>query len=177
MTIRNIPDNYNSLIMTGFMGAGKTTVGRHLASHLQWEFVDVDHQIEAMHGKAVTEIFKEIGEPAFRQMEKELITELCQQKKQQIISLGGGAFLQEEIRQACLKHGIVVYLDISWDLWKKRLPYIQDSRPILQQKSVAEIEQLFYARRSLYEDHHLCIQMDELSFEEAAMQIVSILQL
>lgn len=172
-----MPDNDKSIIMTGFMGVGKTTVGRHLSNYLQWEFIDVDHQIEIQHGKPVTEIFKEVGEPAFRQMEKEFITALCQQSKRQVISLGGGAFLQEEIRQSCLHHGTVIYLDISWDLWKKRLPYIQDTRPILQQKSIEEIEQLFYTRRSLYQDHHICIEMDELGFEEAAMQIVAKLKL
>ena len=177
MTIHNMPERYSNLIMTGFMGVGKTTVGKLLASELNWQFVDVDHEIELQHGKAVTQIFQELGEPAFRQMEKQFVTSLCKQSNQQVISLGGGAFLQQEIRQACLEHGLVIYLDISWESWQIRLPYIQDSRPILQQKSIDEIEQLFNMRRSLYQDHHLCIQMDEIGFEEAAKLILSTLNL
>lgn len=175
MTIHNMPETYTNLIMTGFMGVGKTTVGKLLANQLNWPFVDVDHEIELKHGKAVTQIFTELGEPAFRQMEKQFTTALCKEANHQVISLGGGAFIQEEIRQACLAHGLVIYLDISWESWKLRLPYIQDSRPILQQKSLEEVEQLFNTRRSLYQDHHLCIQMDEIGFEEAAKQIISYL--
>lgn len=172
-----MPEHYTNLIMTGFMGVGKTTVGKLLADQLNWQFVDVDHEIEIQHGKAIPQIFKEVGEPTFRQMEKQFITSLCKKSNQQVISLGGGAFLQEEIRQTCLRHGLVIYLDIRWESWKIRLPYIQDSRPILQERSLEEVEQLFNTRRSLYQDHHLCIQMDDIGFEEASNKIISSLNL
>src|SRR5699024_3552475 len=93
-----------------------------------------------------TEIFDKIGEAAFREKEKEYSIYYCKQKLK-VVSLGGGAFMQPEIREACLKNSIVFYLDISWKAWKKRLNLLIDSRPILQNRSITEIESLFYERR------------------------------
>ena len=92
-----------NIVFIGFMGVGKTTIGKLVAKKLYRDFVDVDDVIEEEFGMPPTEIFKTYGEKAFRDKEKEIVNNLCQ-KKLQIISLGGGAFLQEEIRKVCLEN-------------------------------------------------------------------------
>jgi shikimate kinase len=124
----------------------------------------------------VTQIFNKIGEKAFREKEKDIITNLCQ-KKLQIISLGGGAFLQEEIRQVCLSSCIVFFLDLSWENWKDRISLIIDSRPVLQGKSLEEIEELYYKRQNLYSVHHSKIETDNQESEEIADYIVESIKL
>src|SRR5690554_2446175 len=130
------------------MGVGKTTIGSQVAKKLFRDFVDIDAEIEKQFGMPVREIFQQFGEKTFREKEKELVLKYCQQKLQ-VISLGGGAFLQKEIKEACLKNGIVIFLDLSWESWKDRLNLIIDSRPVLQGKTLEEMEQLFYERQAL----------------------------
>lgn len=160
-----------SLVFIGFMGVGKTTVGELVAEKLGVPFKDSDEEIvKAFDDKPIPEIFHTYGEPAFREKEKETITELIHAEKQ-VLSLGGGAFIQEEIRQKCLEEAIVIFLDMSFDAWKRRFPELIHTRPLLQTKSLVEIETLFAKRRSLYQDHHIRIMTDDITVEETAEQI------
>ncbi|MGX6444540.1 shikimate kinase [Neobacillus sp. K501] len=159
------------------MGAGKTTVGKLVAKKLYRDFIDIDEEIEKEYKMPVSQIFAEIGEKAFREREKNMITSLCDQKLK-IISVGGGAFLQEEIRNFCLSSCIVFYLDITWDAWKNRLSSIIDTRPVLQGKTMAEIEELFYKRKEIYSNnYHSKIEIDGQDMEELAESIVETLKL
>lgn len=165
-----------SLVFIGFMGVGKTTVAQRVAKKLYRDFIDIDQEIEKEFGMPTTDIFKEIGEAAFRAKEKEYVLHYCQQPLK-VISLGGGAFMQEDIRNACLDHSIVFYLDISWDSWKERLHMLVDSRPVLQNKSIEDIETLFNERRSLYEDHNSKLVTDNFNEEEVADYIIDSVKL
>ncbi len=165
-----------NIVLTGFMGVGKSTVGQILAGKLNRDFIDVDEEIEKLHGMPVTEIFKTMGEPKFRQMEREFIIGLCENSRLKVVSLGGGAFMQEEVREACLSSSIVFFLDLSWEYWKNRIPLIMGSRPVLQQKSLEEIEQLFYARRQTYSLSHFTVSTNDLGPEEAADRIIQSLK-
>lgn len=166
-----------NIVFIGFMGAGKTTVGKLVAKKLYRDFIDIDEEIEKEYDMPVSQIFAEIGEKAFREREKNLIMSLCDQKLK-IISVGGGAFLQEEIRNGCLSSCIVFYLDITWDAWKSRLSSIIDTRPVLQGKSMGEIEELFYKRKEIYSNnYHSKIEIDEQDMEELADSIVQTLKL
>lgn len=158
------------------MGVGKTTIGKLVAKKLFRDFTDVDEEIEKEYDMPVTQIFNKIGEKAFREKEKNVITSLCK-KKLQIISLGGGAFLQEEIRKVCLSSCIVFFLDLSWENWKDRISLIIDSRPVLQGKSIEEIEELFYKRQNLYSVHHSKIETDNQEVDEIADYIVDSIKL
>ncbi|WP_420489574.1 shikimate kinase [Neobacillus niacini] len=158
------------------MGVGKTTIGKLVAKKLFRDFIDVDEEIEKEYGMPVTQIFNKIGEKAFREREKNVITSLCQ-KKLRIISLGGGAFLQEEIRKVCLSSCMVFFLDLSWENWKDRISLIIDSRPVLQGKSIEEIEELFYKRQNLYAVHHSKIETDNQEVDEIADYIVDSIKL
>lgn len=162
-----------SIVLIGFMGAGKTTVGELAANKLNRGFIDIDLEIEKEFGMPTTEIFKEHGERVFRTYEKNIIESNCN-KKRQIISLGGGAFMNEETRNTCLENTIVIFMDISWDSWKKRYELLIDTRPILQDRDINEIKDLYSKRRALYDNNHYSILVDGLTPDEAADKIVEL---
>lgn len=176
MENRQVPLKEKSIVFIGFMGVGKTTIGKLVAKKLYRDFIDIDEEIEKELNMPIPQIFNEIGEKAFRQKEKEMIIEQCRQKLR-IISVGGGAFLQEEIRKECLSSCIVFFLDLSWESWKERVSLIIDSRPVLQGKTIEEIEELFYNRKEIYSAHHSKISTDDYEIEEVADFIVNSLKL
>ncbi|WP_375709412.1 shikimate kinase [Niallia sp. NCCP-28] len=159
------------------MGVGKTAIGKAVAKKLYRDFLDVDQVIEEEYGMPVSEIFNKLGEKTFRDKEKETVIKLCQQKKLHILSLGGGSFLQEEIKQVCLEECIVIHLDLSWDSWKERISLIIDSRPVLQGKSIKDMEDLFNQRKAIYSDHHSKVLTDRQEIEDVADYIVNSLKL
>ncbi|MFS0639056.1 shikimate kinase [Mesobacillus foraminis] len=173
---REVPLKEKSIVFIGFMGVGKTTIGKLVAKKLYRDFVDIDEEIEKEYQMPVSQIFSSIGEKAFREREKSMIIDYCQQKLQ-IISVGGGAFLQEEIRNVCLSSCIVFFLDLSWESWKERISLIIDSRPVLQDRSLEEIEELFYKRQEIYSVHHSKVSTDNQEMEEVADYIVDSLKL
>ncbi|TYR79372.1 shikimate kinase [Priestia megaterium] len=173
-----MPDNTSSLwkeksiVFIGFMGVGKTTIGELVAEKLNRDFIDADQEIEKELGMKTADIFQTYGEAFFRAKEKEVITYLSQQKEA-IISVGGGAFLQEEIRQICLDHCIVVCLDLSWKSWKERMNLLIDTRPVLQGRSLSDIKDLFYQRQAIYSNHHININTDSLPAEVVAEHVIT----
>lgn len=172
----NLSMREKSIAFIGFMGVGKTSVAKLVAKKLYRDFVDIDEEIEKEFGMPTTEIFNQIGEKKFREKEKEYVLHYCHQPLK-VISLGGGAFMQEDIRKACLDHSIVFYLDISWDSWKDRLHMLVDSRPVLQNRSLDDIEQLFIARKSTYEEHNSKLVTDDYNVEEVANYIIDSIKL
>ncbi|WP_085991385.1 shikimate kinase [Oceanobacillus senegalensis] len=161
-----------SIVLIGFMGVGKTTIGRELAKKLNRKFIDIDSVIEKEFNMPTTEIFKIYGEKTFRAKEREMI-EYYTKEKHLVISIGGGAFLQKEVKDVCLSRSIVVFLDISWDIWKERIVYLTRTRPNLQGKSINEIHDLFIERQPIYQDHHLKVNTDDLNVDESAYKIIN----
>lgn len=176
MEDREIPLREKSIVFIGFMGVGKTTIGSRVAKKLYRDFYDTDVEIEKEFGMPVTKIFETIGEKEFREKEKEMIIRLCNQRLN-IISLGGGAFLQKEIKDVCLKNCLVFFLDLSWESWKDRISLIIDSRPVIQGRSLEEIENLFYKRQEIYSVHHSRVSLDHLEIEETADYIADSIKL
>jgi len=172
-----IPIRERNIAFIGFMGAGKTTIGKLVAKKLYRDFIDIDEEIEKQYNMSVSEIFQKLGEPAFRKMERDLIVSLCTNTRLKVLSLGGGAYLQEEVRKVCLSHCIVYFLDLSWESWKERIPLIIDSRPVLQNKTLEQMEELFLSRRSAYSLHHSRISTSGMDAETAADQIVESIKL
>ncbi|MCR6109563.1 shikimate kinase [Bacillus sp. A301a_S52] len=164
-----------SIVLIGFMGVGKTTIGQLVAEKLSRYFIDIDKEIEDEYGMPITDIFTKMGEKVFREKEKEVIMNFSE-KKRNVLSLGGGAFLQEEVRKACLKNCLVFYLDVSWDVWKERIHLLIDSRPVLKDRSLEDIEALFHTRRAIYSDHHWRIEIDNREPEDIANNIVESLK-
>ncbi|MGE7596517.1 shikimate kinase [Peribacillus frigoritolerans] len=175
MINKNTSLRMQSIVFIGFMGVGKTTIGQKVARKLYRDFIDIDQEIEKEFNMPTTEIFKKFGEKAFREKEKSVIESLSQQQLK-IISVGGGAFLQEDIRNICLTNCIVFYLDLSWEYWKERIGLLIDSRPVLQSRSLEEIEELFYTRQEIYSYHHSKVNTNHLDVDEVADFIVDSLK-
>lgn len=117
------------IILTGFMGTGKTAVGQALARTLGYAFVDSDREIESRQGRTVQHIFESEGEPYFRQVEKETIARLAQQPRT-VLSVGGGAILNEETYSLLELAGIMVHLTATVDEIANRLGH-GNERPLL----------------------------------------------
>jgi len=154
------------------MGSGKTTVGQLLAKKLNRKFVDADREIEAQRGMPITEIFRSMGEAAFRRMERDFMLDLCRKEQRAVVALGGGAFMQEEIRDACLSSATVVFLDIGWTSWLARHELLMKTRPLLQNRPIEDIRAMFDARRQVYLQSHITIQTDDLRPEEICARIM-----
>ncbi|MGB9880533.1 MAG: shikimate kinase, partial [Anaerolineae bacterium] len=121
--------NEENLILTGFMGTGKTSVGREIAQRLGREFVDMDTLIETRTGLTVAEIFRQWGEAHFRRLEADLCRELAARSRL-VIATGGGTLIPDLNRELLMASGIVVCLTASLDEILRRLERAED-RPLL----------------------------------------------
>jgi 3-dehydroquinate synthase len=140
-----------NITLTGFMGTGKTTVGRLLAARLERPYVDMDHQLEAHFGKSIPAIFAEEGEPAFRLAEIQLCSQLAEQQGL-VISTGGGALVNPHSRHALAASGPVVCLTASVDEIVRRVS-LTEERPLLPGDREAQrrrIRDLLHERRQAY---------------------------
>lgn len=141
-----------NVFLIGPMGAGKSTIGRQLASQLGLEFIDSDEEIEKRAGADITWIFDIEGEEGFRKREQRIIDELTQ-RQGVLISTGGGSVTSKEVRNHLSARGIVVYLETTVDKQYQRT--IRDKkRPLLQQVDDARkvLEDLAEIRNPLYEE-------------------------
>jgi|SRR5699024_9886611 len=152
----SLPKQNKSITFIGFMGVGKTTIAREVAKKLGRAFIDIDEYIEKTYQMSTTDIFATYGEEQFRSSEAEAIHKWCQEPKR-VVSLGGGAFLNEENQSFCLEHTIVVSLHMEWKEWKNRLPMLVANRPNLQNRSIEEIEKLYHSRQGIYNKYHIQI--------------------
>ena len=132
------------------MGTGKSTLGRLLARQLNYKFIDTDSEIEKRSGKTVADIFREDGEAAFRQQEKELVEELAQ-KQGLVISTGGGLVMNPQNVQNLRKSGEIVCLTASPDEILERVSKQPETRPLLKEAEPLEkIRELLQQRSSTY---------------------------
>lgn len=174
---REIPLRERNIILIGFMGVGKTTIGRLVANKLYRDFIDIDQEIETRNNMSIREMFNKLGEEKFREIEKNTIQQICTHTRLKVISLGGGAFLNEEVREICLSTSVVFFLDLSFESWKERLDLITEDRPILRNKSLEEIKELFHNRQHIYTFNNSKISTDDLNPDESADYIVNTLKL
>src|SRR5207302_3634578 len=107
------------IFLIGFMGAGKTTVGRELARQLDYDFLDLDELIARQAGKSVQEIFAELGEYEFRNLEREAIRS-CERLTRAVVALGGGAYEDEDNRNVLRRIGRPIWLDCSLEVCLRR---------------------------------------------------------
>lgn len=142
----------NHIILIGFMGCGKSTVGIRLSYKLRRVVEDTDKLIEKKAGMTIKELFAEKGEEAFRDMETALLRELQTEKEAKIISTGGGLPMRKENHALLKKLGTVVYLRISpQEVWKRLKN--DTTRPLLQcAEPLAKIKELLAQRAGIYEE-------------------------
>lgn len=138
------------IVLMGFMGAGKTTIGKELAAKLSWDFIDTDAEIEKEQGRKISEIFATDGEQVFRELETDLLKRLEKREDRFVLSIGGGMPVREENRELLRKIGMVVYLKTTKEELIRRLSG-DTNRPLLLGGALEEkVSALMEAREEIY---------------------------
>ena len=161
-----------NLVFLGMMGSGKSSIGFLVAKKLQLNFIDIDNEIEKELGKKITDIFKENGEDFFRKIE-EKITLKKLKLNSSVISLGGGAFTNRNIRKEVLKNHLSFWLNWNYKILLNRIKNSQ-KRPIAINSSNNEIVNLIQKRSNIYAKALFEIKCDNLSKNEVVNKIIKI---
>lgn len=136
-----------NIILCGFMGCGKTTVGKLLSQVLEMEYIDLDAMIEETAGKPIPQIFSEDGEEAFRDLEHEAVLSLGRRIRC-VVSTGGGAMTYERNARAVSPDDRVVFLDVNFPTCYQRIRY--SARPLVRNNPQKTLEKIFQQRRAKY---------------------------
>jgi len=164
----------STIVLIGFMGTGKTTVGKLLAKRLNYGFYDSDDVIEERTAVTIPKFFAERGEQSFRKIEQQVISELLNQEKI-VLATGGGAILHSESFAAMKEKGVVIALEASIEtLWAR----LQDctQRPLLQGNNPKEkLNELYSFRYSLYHQAHHVVTVDKKTPEQVVDEIINML--
>ncbi len=164
-----------NIILTGYMGSGKTTVGRNIAKLKGYTFVDTDERIVEQQHRSIRDIFATEGEQKFRDIETALLRQLIAEGKEQlVISTGGGMPLRAENRQLLSRLGKVVYLKANPETIYNRIKG-DTTRPLLEcDDPMKRIEEMLAARGPLYEEGAmLIVEVDGLKKSQAASEIIT----
>ena len=141
---------HKSLVLVGMMGTGKSTIGKEVAKKLKIEFIDTDVLIEEDANLAIAEIFKKNGEKYFRELEEKIFLRI-KNDKEKIISVGGGAFINEVIRKKILKEYLSIWLNMDEDLIISRIKRNAKKRPMIDQNNIEKsIKSLKKTRDPIY---------------------------
>ena len=161
----------HNLALIGFMGTGKSVVGRLTADLLHFTFLDTDHVIEARAGKRISDIFAQDGEPAFRQWERRVVEELTRRNKT-VIATGGGLPADEANLASLKAHSLVICLWASPEaIWERVRGH--EHRPLLNEPDpLAKIRQLLAAREPYYRQADVLVNTGMRSVREVAQHVI-----
>lgn len=162
----------NHIILIGFMGAGKSTIGKKLARYLELEFIDTDDWIEEQTGEKISDIFANKGEAYFRGLETETLRQLLKREQRCVIAVGGGLPMQEVNRPLLKELGTVVFLEAQIETLVRRLKN-DTKRPKLQGGDLREkIETLMNEREAVYRQAaDSCVSTDSRSYSSILEEI------
>lgn len=151
------------IFLVGYMGSGKTTIGRELSKKLEFEFIDTDIYIENRFHKTINEIFANMGEEKFRQIETNILKEVSDFENV-IIAAGGGTPCFNNNMEIMKEKGIVIFLNPDLDELTYRLNLVKATRPLIKDKTEAEmrgfIEKMLASRMAFYEQAHITTSGD-----------------
>jgi len=164
----------DNIILVGFMGAGKSVCGRMLARRLGRCFIETDDMIAASEGRSIPEIFREAGEARFRQLEADTLESL-KLKSGEVIATGGGLPCREGRMERLRELGTVVWLDGDVRELHERASRI-GNRPMLDGRSMAEVEELYRARQPYYRRAHITVDTTGLGADQVVARILSALR-
>ncbi len=160
-----------NIALIGFMGTGKTSVGRLVADQLQFEYLDTDDVIQTQTGRTITDIFAKDGEAAFRALEEKTVEELAARSKT-VIATGGGLPVNPKNLAGLKSHALVVSLWSSPEKIWERVRH-QSHRPLLHDENPeAKIRELLAARAPFYKQADVLLNTDLRSVREVAQQVV-----
>ena len=159
-----------SVVLIGMMGVGKSTLGRAASKALGWRYVDIDHQIERTENRTIADIFRQDGEPHFRELESEAIEKL-RGAKQVVVSTGGGAPIEPGNLARMRAIGPVVYLEASAGALIRRLKNSRTERPMLGADIDSRVVQLLAARQHIYRQADFRIHVDDSSPMQIVLEI------
>lgn len=159
------------IVITGFMGCGKTKVARELALRLDAVMIDLDDEITKRAGRTPAQLIVEDGEPAFRAIETETLRDVLNEGNATVIALGGGAWIQEANRQLVDHYGgVSVWLDAPFELCWTRIEASQEDRPLGRTREQAAV--LYQQRRPVYELANVHIPVREERFADLISRIM-----
>ena len=160
--------------MVGMMGAGKSSVGRRLASRLSLPFVDADSEIEVAANASITEIFDSHGEEYFRDGERRVIKRLLDGDPK-VLATGGGAFIQPDTREAIRTSGVSIWLQADHELLLSRVKR-RSNRPLLRNGDPAEIlDRLMREREPVYKTADIHVRSRDVAHEDVVEEILGAL--
>lgn len=165
--------SHKPIVLVGFMAAGKSRIGRRLAERLGLRFVDSDRLIENEFGCSITDLFRERGEPEFRLAESRLIRRLLD-AEEQVVAVGGGAFVDERNRNALNRGGRTVWLDTPFEVVLPRL-LGSNTRPLASQMPESDLRALWDQRRGAYQAAQIRIDTSDADEEQIVDRIVAAL--
>ena len=171
-----IKPKVNVIVLVGLSGSGKSSLGLALSQELNFSFIDIDECIAQGQGKSIVQLFKEEGEAYFRQIEKELVLNL-DLTSPTILALGGGAWIQEEIRDFLIPVASIFYLETNVESILQRLEN-NDSRPLLNDLGARKevLEQQLETRKTLYAQSTITVDANA-AISEIVQEIIRKLQL
>lgn len=152
----------DKIYLVGFMGAGKTTVGRALASRLDWRFEDIDAHIEKAEGRDVATIFRQSGEAYFRTLERQALVDLLPTRGV-VVATGGGTPIDPANRALMARDGVVAWLDAPFTVVAARVP-ADGRRPLAANR--VEMERLYNERLGAYAQAHIRFDVSRTSVDE-----------
>jgi shikimate kinase len=153
-------NNKLNISLCGMMGSGKSTIGKILANKLDYNFIDVDKTIEIDTGKTIRKIFEEDGEQYFRDLEEKTTINILELKAT-IVSLGGGAIINNKIRSSIKKNSYNIYLNVDIDILTKRLQNSK-TRPLINKKNLKkELINLIGIREKFYRKADLIVKNEK----------------
>ena len=162
-----------NLVLTGMMGVGKSTVGKNLAQKLSYNFVDIDRTIETRESSTINLIFKNKSESYFRKLENEISLEKLK-KKNTVVSLGGGAFLNKSIRREVKNTSVSFWLDVDVSELIKRLKKTK-KRPLLYNKNLnVTVNKIYLERKKTYSEADFRIKCNFLGPDKIVDKILKL---
>ena len=168
---RYSPLRARTITLVGLMGVGKSSVGRRLANALDLPFKDADVEIEAAAGRSIPDIFTEMGEPAFREGERRVITRLLENPPH-VLATGGGAFMNDETRALIKERSISVWLKADLDVLVRRVSR-KDSRPLLSGKDPLEVlTELAEKRYPVYAQADIMVETGDTAHHVTVDQVI-----
>ena len=168
---RYTPLRARTITLVGLMGVGKSSVGRRLANALDLPFKDADVEIEAAAGRSIPDIFAEMGEPAFREGERRVITRLLENPPH-VLATGGGAFMNDETRALIKERSISVWLKADLEVLVRRVSR-KDSRPLLSGKDpLAVLTELAEKRYPVYAQADVTVETGDTAHHVAVDQVI-----